>query len=732
MNALKKLSILCLGGLFGASLQAQQYLDNALYVKLKESSPVSAKSMGRKTVPLSSLGLKITQAKNNKFGLHQEARSMSLFNNPVLDKTFSISFDSTTQIDKLIRALENDPNVEYVERVRIYETYGILPEHKEGTKAVPDDPYYQPVGEVDFQWYLKQVNAEGAWDIQASGSPNIIAAVVDGAIWAEHPELNIPTERQHNAGTGTEGNSNPPSTVTQNETCDALYSENPDVDPCPSYSWSHGTHCAGVVGATKNNGEGIASLASGVTLLAVAAHLPQYSEAVVGGDNGIVWAAEHGARVISCSWGSTSLPSRTEEAILKECYDSNIVVVAAAGNDNISSPHAPATSPHVISVGSVDEDGGKSSFSNYGNWVHITAPGGTASRENNYAAIFSTTFCQNQYTRLYHSGLGDPFAGEYYDEMSGTSMATPLVASLCALMLSYDSTLTPGEIKDILQNTSSHVSSNSQYFTPLAGTIDAAAALQAVQGRKYDAPVQNLTVTDYTLDSLWLDWDAPSGNTHDILSYNIYKNGVLLDSMWSAENTSYIDTTIEGGMTTYMVSVNYSDGYTSIRKEAQEDIPNIYTVEVFCTPRNAGTVTGAGRYAENARAALRAYPDSGYVFRHWYGQGGVLSTRDYYEVVVRENVSIDAIFAVDPSDNEELLAEETRLAPNPVREILEINSPAAIETLSVFDLQGRKLKEMDGNNQNDFQMNASFLSEGTYVLELRTNMGTIKKKFVKL
>ena len=93
-----------MGGLFGASLQAQQYLDNALYVKLKESSPVSAKSMGRKTVPLSSLGLKITQAKNNKFGLHQEARSMSLFNNPVLDKTFSISFDSTTQIDKLIRA----------------------------------------------------------------------------------------------------------------------------------------------------------------------------------------------------------------------------------------------------------------------------------------------------------------------------------------------------------------------------------------------------------------------------------------------------------------------------------------------------------------------------------------------------------------------------------------------------------------------------------------------------
>ena len=110
----------------------------------------------------------------------------------------------------------------------------------------------------------------------------------------------------------------------------------------------------------------------------------------------------------------------------------------------------------------------------------------------------------------------------------------------------------------------------------------------------------------------------------------------------------------------------------------------------------------------------------------------MLSTRDYYEVVVRENVSIDAIFAVDPSANEELLAEETRLAPNPVREILEINSPAAIETLSVFDLQGRKLKEMDGNNQNDFQMNASFLSEGTYVLELRTNMGTIKKKFVKL
>ena len=151
MNALKKFSFLCLSSLLSFSIvQAQQYRDNAVYVKMKESTKVSAKSFGRDVVPLSSLGLKISQTKNNRFGLHQEAYSLSLFDNPILDKTFQIQFDSTSQIDKIIRILEKDPNVEYVERIPIFKLYGIYP-GKAATDTAPDDPFYQPIGNVNPQ-----------------------------------------------------------------------------------------------------------------------------------------------------------------------------------------------------------------------------------------------------------------------------------------------------------------------------------------------------------------------------------------------------------------------------------------------------------------------------------------------------------------------------------------------------------------------------------------------------
>ena len=95
MNTFKRLSLAGLSVLLGTCIaDAQQYMDNALYVKFKESAKISAKSFNRDVVPLSSLGLRITKAKNDKFGLHQEAQSMSLLDNPVLDKTFQIRFEN--------------------------------------------------------------------------------------------------------------------------------------------------------------------------------------------------------------------------------------------------------------------------------------------------------------------------------------------------------------------------------------------------------------------------------------------------------------------------------------------------------------------------------------------------------------------------------------------------------------------------------------------------------------
>lgn len=730
MNALKKFSFLCLSSLLSFSIvQAQQYRDNAVYVKMKESTKVSAKSFGRDVVPLSSLGLKISQTKNNRFGLHQEAYSLSLFDNPILDKTFQIQFDSTSQIDKIIRILEKDPNVEYVERIPIFKLYGIYP-GKAATDTAPDDPFYQPIGNVNPQWYLDMVNAPGAWALQ-TGDSNIIAAIVDGAVWGEHPELQIPTDLQYNAGTGAEGNSAPPSNVTQDEECSILYSDDPNASPCPSYSWSHGTHCAGVVGATNNNGQGIASLASGVTLMGVAAHLPQYPDAVYNGDGGIRWAANNGARVINCSWGGGSL-STSQETLLTTCYENGIVVVAAAGNDNTDEPSAPASSPHVISVGSVDETGRKSSFSNYGPWVSITAPGGFS---HSYLGILSTTFCLPQYLRLYNEDIynNGGFEGQYYDIMTGTSMASPLVASLCALMLSRDPDLSPGEIKDILQNTSTYSTSNRNYFMPLAGTINAEAAIKAVDEARYDAPVSNLSFVRQHLDTVWIEWDAPTGYEHEILSYNVFRNGTLLDSMVSASATSYMDTLVEGGRTSYMVSVNYSDGYKSYRQEIVEEIKATYEIRTVIVPRNseAGIVTGGGMYEDRSRCLLEATANPGYEFERWYTQGETVSTRPYYNFIVRGDQVVNAIFK-EVSSNEDQLAASMSLNPNPVQDILSLTSPTPIDALVIYDLQGRKIKELDGNRQTEIRVDVSFLPQGNYILDIITPQGKIQKKFIKL
>ncbi|MDE5574378.1 MAG: S8 family serine peptidase, partial [Bacteroidales bacterium] len=397
MNFLKKSVILAIGLslMMTASLSAQDYLDNALYVKFKETSSVSARKFQRDMVPVEYLKLKISDKKMAQNGIHREARSMSLFDNAFLDRTFEIRFDNTENIDKIISLLQKDPNVELVERVPLFK---LLSENS--TKTVPDDPYYQPFEGKHFLWYLDMVNAEGAWALQ-QGDSNIKVAIVDGAVWGGHPDLQIPSKYQYDSYTGKVGNSDPDHDKNlQNTQCTTLYASNPNVDPCVVYSWSHGTHCAGLVGAKNNNGIGISSLAGGVTLMGIKSTNSQYVGYVQNGYEGIRWAAKNGANVISCSWGSSG-SSDVGHAYLKECYDKGITIVAAAGNDNNDQKIEPGSSMYVITVGSVDENKAKSSFSNYGKWVDILAPGGSSYANNGGVGIISTTYCQSQSLRLY-------------------------------------------------------------------------------------------------------------------------------------------------------------------------------------------------------------------------------------------------------------------------------------------------------------------------------------------
>ena len=719
MNFLKKSVIAMIGMiLMTASLCAQDYLDNALYVKFKETSSVNARKFQRDVVPIEYLKLKISNKKMVQNGFHREARSMSLFDNPVLDHTFLIRFDNTVNFHKIIRLLENDPNVESVERVPIFKTFSVNP-----TKTVPNDPYYQPMDGKEMLWYLKMVNAEGAWALQ-QGDSNIKVAVVDGAVWGDHPDLQIPTKYQYDSYYDRAGNSDPEyNKELQNTQCTTLSSSNPNIDPCPTYTWSHGTHCAGVVGAKNNNGIGIASLAGGVTLMGIKATYSQWAGYVVSGYDGIRWAYNNGAKVISCSWGGNG-SSDVGNAYLKACYDKNITIVAAAGNENTNQQVEPGSSMYVITVGSVDENKAKSSFSNYGNWVDILAPGGY---NNENVGIISSTYCQSQSLRLYRNLT--QFNNQYYDEMSGTSMATPLVASLCGLMLSKDSTLTPAQIKDILQNTAQNAASNS--FTPLAGIIDAEAALKAIETTRFDAPVENLSVAKTLFDTVWLKWDAPVGNTHEILGYRVFCNGVIVDSCTTADTAKIYP--VPSGQNVFLVGVLYKDGSVSIRKEVRKNMPSIYTVSVILRPQEGGTVTGAGRYTEYSLVTLTATPNEGYKFKEWINLSDPNFTDTDPRITFRilENLNYGASFQKETA-NEQEDNQAFSLTPNPAHEQVKISSPALINCISVVDLQGRTAKQIDHVNASEYTLDVQGLENGTYVISLQTQNGNLQQKFVKL
>lgn len=711
-------SILLLGSSLG---QEAKYLDNALYVKFKESSGISAKNFNQKAVPFEKLNLAVNKMKGVSFGFHREAFSMRLFDNPILEKTFTIRFDSTQKIEQLIELLENDPNVEFVERVPIFKTMAIQPSAKEN--FVPDDPFYNMNGEIDYQWYLRMIDAEGAWAIQPEGDPSIKVGVVDGAIWGEHPELNIPSSRQSNVGMGTDGNSAPPEDVDQNEVCTTLYASEEVPHPCPSYSWSHGTHCAGVIGA-KNDTTGMASIASGVTLIAAAAHLPQYPESVINAYEGIAWAAEQGAKVINCSWGiAGETDSDIGNAILKECFDNNIVIVAAAGNENTDKKSSPAASIYTISVGSVDADNKRSYFSNYGTWVNITAPGGF----DGDLSILSSTFCQNQSMRL----RGDhTFDGLYYDEMSGTSMATPLVAGLCALMLSRNPDLTPEEIRDILQNTSTFNPSNQTYFMPIAGTINAKAALEAVDNMKFDEPVRNLKLDERRMDSIWFSWEAPENNTHEIIGYRVMRNGTIIDSCTS--HTEFFDSLAPSGALAYMVSVIYEEGYTSVRKELRVTIPNIYKCSVSITPLDGGTVTGTGKYTEKAIVTLKAKPNPGYRFKQWFGPSGLESTEETYSFPITADVHYYASFEKESANSDLNSYDCVSISPNPTKDLIRIESGVPIKNIWICTLSGHILRNIETKGLYSTEISLESFKSGIFLIKIQTETGVLTQKVVKI
>lgn len=344
--------------------------------------------------------------------------SFFLSQSPVLRRTWRIYLTHTEDREAVLQRLNALPEVNYAEAVPDLHRFD-----------TPNDlgPNTTTTG---GQWYLYKIKAQQAWDIQ-TGSPIVRVAVLDDAVETLHEEL---------SGLCLPG-------------YDAAQLDF-NVEP-PTTAHDHGTFIAGLIGANTNNGLGMASLARGIRILPVKIALDANPDAVAAGYEGMDWAITQNAQIINASWGAGDY-SQTGLQVCQNALNSNILVVASAGNFNNEIPMYPAAYPGVLSVASTTVSDVRSGFSNYGSWVDVSAPG---------SQIWSLA-PQNQYT-----------------VKSGTSFSGPLVAGLAALMKSYNSLLTVDEMQQCILNSADPIDQLNTNMAGLLGTgrINAQQALFCLQ-----------------------------------------------------------------------------------------------------------------------------------------------------------------------------------------------------------------------------------------------------------
>jgi hypothetical protein len=422
--------------------------------------------------------------------------------------------DSSKFIEELMKLTDI---VVYAERVPKIEAF-----------FLPNDPSYSQ------QWHLPKTQAGEAWDIYQANSnaSDVVVAIVDDAIKLGHEDLqaNIWINPGEIPNNGIDDDNNGyVDDINGYDVANNDNDPNPPSNATNSY-FMHGTHVAGIAAAVSNNGIGIASISSGgnmnkVKIMVVKTKL----DSSAGGSleatlEGVQYAIAAGADIINMSWGGYGY-SQTYQDLFITAHSLGITLVAAAGNDGWQTYMYPASYLYVISVGATDQADHKAYFSNYGYQIDVMAPG---------LDIFSTL----------------PVNNNSYGNLSGTSMASPLVAGLCALMRSYNSTLTPRQIELILKQSCDNIDAqNSNYVGRIgSGRINAYSVMQALQAVNIPAP-ENFTAINTSLtpsawgEAVWGDYDndgkldvliAEGGASSSVP--RIYHNDGLVNGEWQFTN----------------------------------------------------------------------------------------------------------------------------------------------------------------------------------------------------
>lgn len=425
---------------------------------------------------------------SSKFGLQQEravferARNIEIKQRLNLDNVFVYAVPVVTDINKLVAELNSDPSIEYAE-----------PVYLSPINTIPNDPLYSS------QQHLPQVFAPEAWDDQYGNSSVIIGIIDSGVDW-DHEDLADVIWSNTNEvldGTDTDGNGyiddirgwdfvHGVSGSGDTNSSPDEDGENPDNDPM-DYD-GHGTHVAGIAAASTNNNIGIASVASGALIMPLRcgwhANDGRGYVSSLFASQAYHYAADNGAHITNQSSGSSG------QLIVDGAFYAflnGVLIIESAGNSNNQSPSALGAQPWIISVASLNSNDTKSSFSNFGDYIAVSAPG---------SSILSTIVEPSPF-----------YGGNKYVRLSGTSMAAPVVASVAGLVKAKYPHFDVIELFTQVVETADNIDAENPNYVDLLGSgrVNAARALSESVTAKPRLQINGLTI------------DETSGNSNGVL-----------------------------------------------------------------------------------------------------------------------------------------------------------------------------------------------------------------------